>query len=142
MAIPDPHNPDSVSDPTPASSDETRPREHLANERTLLAWARTAITFIALGFGVSRFDVFLRELRRPQGEPATSGSFSAAIGLVFVLAGLVTGAAGMVRFFQARDQIEAGRFEPRYWAYIVLTGLLCAVSLALIVYLIVDVSRS
>ncbi len=132
-----------MADPEPSRSDETRPREHLANERTLLAWSRTAITFIALGFGVSRFDVFLRELRRSNGRATgASAAFSAAIGLVFVLAGLITGGAGVVRFLQGRRQIEAARFEAPVWPYLVLTGLMCAVGLALVAYLVVDVARS
>jgi putative membrane protein len=141
MALAGDHNPGVMEEPTPRS-DETRPREHLANERTLLAWARTAITFIALGFGVSRFDVFLRELRRPEGGVGASGAFSAAIGIVFVLAGLLTAAAGVTRYFQAREQIEEGRFEAQYWQLIVLAGMMCAVGVALMLYLVVDVARS
>jgi len=127
----------------PPRGDETRPREHLANERTLLAWARTAITFIALGFGVSRFDVFLRQLRVEHGDAGgPSASFSAAIGIVFVAAGLLTAAAGVVRFFQARGQIEEGRFEAQYWPHVVLVLLLCAAALSLLLYLAFDVARS
>jgi putative membrane protein len=128
---------------SPPRSDETRPREHLANERTLLAWARTAITFIALGFGVSRFDVFLRQLRRvDSGGGGAGAGFSAAIGIVFVIAGLLTAAAGVMRYFQSREQIEHGRYEPRAWPLIVLTSLMCAVGVALMLYLVVDVARS
>ena len=129
-------------EPDPQSS-EARTREHLANERTLLAWSRTAITFIALGFGVSRFDVFLRDLRQSRGGGQGAGAaFSAAIGIVFVVAGLVTAAAGVVSFFQARAQIEAERFEARFWPHLVLASLMCAVGLALILYLVIDVARS
>ncbi len=132
-----------MADQDPPRSDETRPREHLANERTLLAWARTAITLIALGFGVSRFDVFLRELRMANGHSARlSAAFSAAIGLVFVLAGLLTAAAGVVRFLQGRRQIEASRFEAPLWPYLLLTVLMCGIGLALAVYLVADVARS
>ncbi len=127
----------------PLRSDETRTREHLANERTLLAWARTAVTLIALGFGVSRFDVFLRELRMSNGHSARlSAAFSAAIGLVFVLAGLLTATAGVVRFLQGRRQIEAARFEAPLWPYLLLTLLMCGIGLALAVYLVADVARS
>jgi putative membrane protein len=132
-----------MADEGPPRSDETRSREHLANERTLLAWSRTSITLIALGFGVSRFDVFLRELRLSNGRPGgPSAAFSAAIGLVFVLAGLLTAAAGVIRFLQGRRQIEAARFEAPLWPYLLLTALMCAVGLALMVYLVGDVARS
>ncbi|TMD04965.1 MAG: DUF202 domain-containing protein [Chloroflexi bacterium] len=133
-----------VEPQSPPRPDETRPREHLANERTLLAWARTAITFIALGFGVSRFDVFLRQLRKVDngGGGGAGAGFSAAIGIVFVLAGLLTAAAGVTRYLEARGQIEDGRYEPRAWPLVVLTCVMCAVGLALMAYLVVDVARS
>jgi uncharacterized membrane protein YidH (DUF202 family) len=34
--------------------------DHAANERTFLAWIRTAIAIVAFGFLVARFDLFLR----------------------------------------------------------------------------------
>jgi len=33
-------------------------REHAANERTFLAWVRTAIAVMAFGFLIERFDLF------------------------------------------------------------------------------------
>ena len=34
--------------------------DHAANERTFLAWVRTAIAVMAFGFVIERFDLFLR----------------------------------------------------------------------------------
>ena len=34
--------------------------DHAANERTFLAWVRTAIAIMAFGFLVQKFDLFLR----------------------------------------------------------------------------------
>ena len=34
--------------------------DHAANERTFLAWVRTAIAIMAFGFVVEKFDLFLR----------------------------------------------------------------------------------
>ena len=34
--------------------------DHAANERTFLAWVRTAIAVMAFGFLIERFDLFLR----------------------------------------------------------------------------------
>src|SRR5215831_8405921 len=39
-----------------------RSTQFLANERTFLAWLRTSLALIGLGFVVSRFGLFLREL--------------------------------------------------------------------------------
>ena len=120
--------------PTPEQV-AARPREHLANERTLLAWARTAITFEALGFGVSRFDIFLR-----QSESSTSShsALSAALGIVFVAAGMVAAALGALRFFTARSQIEEGRFVSQYWPHVVILVIMGLLGAGLVVYLAVE----
>jgi putative membrane protein len=38
-------------------------RNHMANERTFLAWCRTGISLIAFGFVIERFDILIREMR-------------------------------------------------------------------------------
>ncbi len=37
-------------------------RNHMANERTFLAWCRTGISLIAFGFVIERFDILIREM--------------------------------------------------------------------------------
>ena len=39
--------------------------DHSANERTFLAWVRTAIAVMAFGFLVEKFDLFLELAARP-----------------------------------------------------------------------------
>ena len=34
--------------------------DHAANERTFLAWVRTAIAVMAFGFLIERFDLFMK----------------------------------------------------------------------------------
>ena len=48
------------------------PRVYFAAERTLLAWMRTGITVIGLGFVVARFGLFLQILRHDPspGQPS------------------------------------------------------------------------
>ena len=38
-------------------------RNHMANERTFLAWCRTGISLIVFSFVIERFDLLIRELR-------------------------------------------------------------------------------
>ncbi|HEV2329909.1 MAG TPA: DUF202 domain-containing protein [Verrucomicrobiae bacterium] len=42
--------------------DHQKTTEHLAVERTFLAWVRTSIAIISLGFVVAKFGVWLRDL--------------------------------------------------------------------------------
>src|SRR5437868_3591180 len=59
------------------------PRTYFAAERTLLAWVRTGLGVIGLGFDMARFGLFLRMLR---SGPAASGvTGSAVFGVAFVL---------------------------------------------------------
>jgi len=39
-----------------------RSREHLANERTFLAWIRTSIALMGFGFVIVKFTLFLKQL--------------------------------------------------------------------------------
>ncbi|RJX32802.1 MAG: DUF202 domain-containing protein [Oxalobacter sp.] len=67
------------------------PRVFFAAERTLLAWLRTGITIIALGFVVSRFGLFLRILSIQSVRANQVGEgMSAILGMVFVLAGALS----------------------------------------------------
>lgn len=46
--------------------------DHAANERTFLAWVRTAIAVMAFGFLVERFDLFLAATGQSLGERLVS----------------------------------------------------------------------
>ena len=68
---------------------ESDPRIFFASERTLLAWLRTGITIMALGFVVSRFGLFL-QLLASQSRGASTESYtywSAALGVAFIAVG-------------------------------------------------------
>src|SRR5437773_5612032 len=79
-----------------ATIDETkRATEYLANERTFLAWIRTSVAVVSLGFVIARFSVWLRELavhREPQVQAHRPG-ISLPIGVAMMtLGGLLAGA--------------------------------------------------
>jgi putative membrane protein len=66
------------------------PRIFFAAERTLLAWLRTGLTVMVVGFVVARFGLFQRllSLQSTAAIPAETG-FSALLGVLFVLVGSV-----------------------------------------------------
>lgn len=127
---------------TPSETGEAgaaKAREHLANERTLLAWIRTAIALIGLGFVVARFGLFLRTILITQGGRAGGDTVWAEVmGIVLVAAGVVASGLSLRRFLRARAQIEAGRFVPEILGDTFIVGVTLAVGLALIVYLLVS----
>jgi len=54
--------------------DSNRARDHLANERTFLAWVRTSVAIVVFGFAIGRFAIALRQLTEFQGHvPKTTG---------------------------------------------------------------------
>ena len=115
---------------------ETRAREHLANERTLLAWIRTAIALMGLGFVVARFGLFLREISAIGGHPLQAEtSYSGPIGILLVASGLLAVGISTYRFFQAREQIERGRFEAEAFPEITVVVVTLVAGAALIAYL-------
>lgn len=122
-----------AGDPTSAAARDRRAREHLANERTLLAWTRTSLTLVALGFVVARFGLFVRELNgQGLGHDAAT-----ALGIVLIAGGLVAGAAGLVRFLRVRQQIDRDDFRAEVWAEMLLVGMTGAMAVGLAIYLAV-----
>jgi putative membrane protein len=121
----------------PSGAEGTRAREHLANERTLLAWVRTAVALMGLGFVVARFGLFLRQLALERLAPPEPGHASGVIGAALVGASVLITAASTVRFFRARAQIERGRYEPEAFTEVLVVAVTVVAGLALLVYLVV-----
>jgi putative membrane protein len=115
--------------------------DHAANERTFLAWVRTAIAIMAFGFVVEKFDLFLR-LAGAQAEAKTLPGGHSFLGDIAGLALIVLGGAMMVfaalRFRRTAADIDAGevRRGPGDRADFTLVGLLVLLGAALFVYLV------
>jgi putative membrane protein len=116
--------------------ESTRAREHLANERTLLAWVRTALALMGLGFVVARFGLFLRQLALEKAAPPEPAHVSAVIGASLVGASVVITALSTIRFFRARAQIERGSYEPEAFTVVLVVAVTVVGGLALLGYLV------
>src|SRR5256886_10887610 len=65
--------------------------DHLANERTFLAWIRTGLATITFGFVVERFGLLLRELGLKSSlTSSTSTHYSSIFGISLTLLGAIT----------------------------------------------------
>ena len=62
------------------------PRVLFAAERTLLAWQRSSLALMGLGFVIERFTLFLAVLRHEAERPALH-YFSLLIGVLLILLG-------------------------------------------------------
>lgn len=88
-------------------------RNHMANERTFLAWCRTGISLIVFSFVIERFDILIREFRTisPQAEKIAHSGTTHYLGLViFVLGAAIMLLAGW-RFFDMRRHINQANPE-------------------------------
>lgn len=92
-----------------------RQREHQANERTFLAWLRTAIALIGFGFAIARFGLFLREfqaaLTHQEVEPPSFFG-SQSIGIVLVVTGIVVIPLSVWHYNRVFNQIERSDYKP------------------------------
>ncbi len=58
------------------NSNPNRARDHLANERTFLAWVRTGAAIVVFGFAIGRFSIAMRQLTELQGHPVRTAEIS------------------------------------------------------------------
>lgn len=92
-----------------------RQREHQANERTFLAWLRTAIALIGFGFAIARFGLFLRQLETSlTGENTVPDSFinSQNLGIGLVIVGVIVIGLSVWRYNKVFRQIEQADYQP------------------------------
>ncbi|HLX40061.1 MAG TPA: DUF202 domain-containing protein [Ktedonobacteraceae bacterium] len=114
----------------------TKVTDHLANERTFLAWTRTALSIIAFGFVVERFGLLLRELGlKVNNESPVTGHYSTIIGITLTLLGTLVMGIALVNFLQARTSIDKAQFHPHQGFAILLTVVTCLIGAILAIYL-------
>jgi putative membrane protein len=114
--------------------------DHAANERTFLAWVRTAIAVMAFGFLVAKFDLFLRlqgAASAARTLPGSGGIVGDVAGLLLFLLGGAMMIVAAIRFRATARDIEAREMRPGPGerADFTLVALLRLLGVALFVYL-------
>jgi putative membrane protein len=114
--------------------------DHAANERTFLAWVRTAIAIMAFGFLVQKFDLFLRiaSASLAARSPTKGGRLvGTGAGLLLIVLGGAMLALAAIRFRRTMLDIDAAdrRPGPGTRLDITLVTLLLVLGAILFVYL-------
>ncbi|GLU52605.1 YidH family protein [Dyadobacter frigoris] len=112
--------------------------DHLANERTFLAWIRTSIGIMGFGFVVVKFSLFVRQITAVLGNKNIihSAGYSPAIGIILVGLGAFITVFSYTRYINTKKQLEAGGYYHSTLLIKMLTGAIFLVSLLLIAYLL------
>ena len=105
---------------------EQDPRVYFAAERTFLAWIRTGLGLMGVGFAVSRFGLFLRELSASH-LPAQTTGLSLWSGVMLVALGVVVTLSAVLRHVQLVRELRSGTWRAgRVSTDAVIFGLLLA----------------
>ncbi len=119
-------------------------RDHLANERTLLAWIRTSIGIMAFGFVVVKFSLFVKQISLLLGKntsiPIQHG-YSSLIGIFLVAVGAIVLVLSYVKYKKTEKQLINDSFQSTSILILSLTITVLIISILLILYLIENTSR-
>ena len=98
-------------------------RDHLANERTYLAWLRTGISVAALGVAVAKFAPH-------------RGANAVVAGLILIGAGLLVAAFGTYRYRAVGRDLDAGVFAAASFGAVTAASVVTLISLLAVVILL------
>lgn len=118
---------------------EDDPRVYFAEERTFLAWIRTGLGLMGVGFAVSRFGLFLREMRASETHAAVHATgVSQASGVALVALGVIVNVAAVLQHVRTVRQLKAGTWVAGRVSTnaVVLSLLLVVVGLGMGAYLL------
>ena len=115
---------------------------YFAAERTFLAWIRTGLGLMGIGFAVARFGLFLRQIQSTQigaqlhasvhGSGASVYSGTALVGL-----GVLVNLGSMVHHVRITRELQSGTWQPGVsHGAVSLAVVLAAAGLAMGMYLL------
>lgn len=125
--------------PITAVSDYQKASERLAAERTFLAWIRTSISVISLGFVVAKFGVWLRELAdrlQPGSGDTHRTSASLPMGIALMAVGGVLAILALWHYHAVNLAIERSGVRANRAMVVTVAVAVAVLAVAVIVYLL------
>ena len=120
------------------------PRTYFAAERTFLAWIRTGLGLMGVGFAVARFGLFLREMRASEVHGQSLGNvihgtgLSVYAGVGLVALGVVVNVVAVLQHVHTVRELRAGAWVAGRisWSAVMLGLVLAAVGVGMAGYLL------
>jgi putative membrane protein len=123
--------------------DSSKPKisatDHLANERTFLAWIRTSIAIMGFGFVVVKFALFIRQLSlvvTDKDVVVPGKGYSVYIGTLLVAVGVLIALYAYVRYRTTEKQLMNMAYRPSVVPALLLTASLIVIGVLLVFYLV------
>jgi putative membrane protein len=118
---------------------EQDPRVYFAAERTFLAWIRTGLGLMGIGFAVSRFGLFLRQLSATESHhPTRATGLSLWSGVLLVALGVIVTLSSVLRHIQLIRELSSGTWQPGRVSRdaVILAIILAAIGISMAIYFI------
>lgn len=118
--------------------------DHMANERTFLAWIRTSIGIMAFGFVVERFTLFMKQVAVLLDKtdmlglphiPSFFPGYSSIFGLFLVAFGALISLLAFIQYKNVEKQIENDTYRAPVWLNVMLTLTVLLTGIFLVTYL-------
>jgi putative membrane protein len=125
--------------PEPAAP-EKDPRVYFAAERTFLAWIRTGLGLMGVGFAVARFGLFLRQMQAGESHmPVHATGLSVWSGVLIVALGVVVLLGSITQHITLIRELSTGTWIPGRVSRnaLLLAGLLALIGVAMAIYLLI-----
>ena len=120
--------------------------DHLANERTFLAWIRTSIGIMAFGFVVEKFSLFIKELTTFLSKthshvmPTFLPNGSSILGITIVALGTFIAVLAFFNYMMITNQINNNTYQPSKKLNFLLMLSILLIGILLVLYLSISLS--
>ncbi|MGA8159676.1 MAG: DUF202 domain-containing protein [Acidobacteriaceae bacterium] len=88
------------------------PRTYFAAERTFLAWIRTGLGLMGVGFALARFGLFLREFQAKQHAPLHHTGATVYSGVALVALGVAVNLTAVTHHIRTVKELRTGSWIP------------------------------
>lgn len=125
-------------------------RVHMANERTFLAWVRTSIGMMTLGFVIERIPMFAKQMAYYISKSSAGSQevidvidfnhqfygYTSVFGILLISLGTLLGLFAFIRFLKVEKQINEDTYQSSLILDVLITVSVLIVGIFLVFYMI------